>query len=193
MPFWSPDSRSIGFFAGGKLMRLDLPDGSPVTLSDVPDVRAAATWGDGAILFSVLQAGIYRVPLSGGKPVLEVAPDRAKGEVSLGWPVFLPDGRRYLYTARIGDDVASIRLAAPGKPPRDIMTALSTVQYLDPGIIAFVRDGTLFGQKVDAQSLALVGELFPIAEPVRYFLHRAASFSASRAGVLAYQGHLQKG
>jgi len=192
--FWSPDSRSIGFFAGSKLMRLDLPDGSPVTLCDVPDVRAAATWGDGAILYSVLTTGIYRVPLSGGKPVLEVAPDRTKAEVSAGWPAFLPDGRRYLYVVRTGDDVASVRLAEPQKPPRDIMTALSTVQYLDPGVVVFARDGTLLGQKVDPQSLAVVGEPFPIAEPVRYFLSTgAASFTASRTGVLAYQRHLRKG
>jgi len=192
--FWSPDSRSIGFFARGKLMRLDLPDGSPITIADVPDVRAAATWGDGAILFAVLPTGIYRVSLSGGKPVLEVAPDHAKAEVSAGWPAFLPDGRRYLYVARTGDDLAVVRLAEPGKPPRDIMTALSTVQYLDRGIIAFARDGALFGQNVDAQSLAVVGEPFPIAEPVRYFLSTgAASFTASRTGVLAYQRHLLKG
>ena len=162
-------------------MRLDLPDGSPVTLCDVPDVRAAATWGDGAILYSVLTTGIYRVPLSGGKPVLEVAPDRAKAEVSAGWPAFLPDGRRYLYIVRTRRRRGERQAGGAGKPPRDIMTALSTVQYLDPGVVVFARDGTLLGQKVDPQSLAVAGEPFPIAEPVRYFLSTgAASFTASR-------------
>jgi len=60
---WSPDERSIAFFAGDKLKRLDPPDGAPVTLSDVPDSRVNGTWGRDSILYTLLPGGIYRVPL----------------------------------------------------------------------------------------------------------------------------------
>jgi Tol biopolymer transport system component len=85
--FWSPDGRSIGFFAADKMKRLDLPGGAAVVLSDVPDgIGLTGTWGDGQILYATIQGqAIFRVPTSGGPAAPVVQPDRSRGEgVSTG-------------------------------------------------------------------------------------------------------------
>jgi eukaryotic-like serine/threonine-protein kinase len=191
---WSPDGRSIAFFAGDKLKRLDLPDSAPVTLSDVPDVRTVGTWGAGEILFAAVPGGIYRVAASGGAPVVERAPDRAHGEAALVWPWFLPDGRRFLYLVRRPDGSGSVMVAEVGKPGREVLRAVSSTQYVDPGYLVFSRDGTLLAQRFDAATAQTSGEPFPIVEPVRYFLSTgAATFATSRNGVLVYQANPDRG
>jgi len=192
--FWSPDSRSIAFFAGDKLKRLDVPDGAPVTITDVPDIRAVGTWGDGQILFSAVPAGIYRVSTDGGPPALEVAPDPSRNEAGVTFPSFLPDGRRYLYLVRHFDSTGSVMLAGSGQPAREILAVTSNAQYVEPGFLVFSREGTLVAQRFDADNARVVGEPFPIAEPVRYFVSTGvATFSTSRTGVLVYQAHLERG
>ncbi|MBA2705989.1 MAG: serine/threonine-protein kinase, partial [Blastocatellia bacterium] len=99
--FWSPDSRSIGFFAGGKLKKVEAAGGPPQTLCDATQGRGG-TWNrDGVIVFSPdTLAGLYRVPASGSVPVQITTPDASRGENSNRWPVFLPDGRHFLFFAR---------------------------------------------------------------------------------------------
>jgi len=192
---WSPDGRSIAFFAGDKLKRLDPPDGSPVTVTDVPDVRVVATWGRDDILFSVLPGGLYRVPSRGGQATLERTPDRTQNEVTLLYPAFLPDGRRYVYMARQTDGGGSVRSAEVGQPASaPVGLDLNTnVQYADPGYLVFGRDGSLLGQRFDAASARVTGEPFPIAEPVRFFASTGAtSFALSRSGGLVYQSHTER-
>jgi eukaryotic-like serine/threonine-protein kinase len=191
---WSPDGRSIAFFAGDKLKRIELPDGSPVTVSDVPDVRVAATWGDGHILFAAVPGGIFRVPAGGGPPAVERAVDRAHGDIAAQWPWFLPDGKRYLYLTRQADGLGTVRLAEVGKPASiEVMHAVSNVQYVDPGFLVFSRDSTLLAQRFDASAARTIGEPFPVVEPVRYFLSTGAcTFATSRTGVLVYQPHPER-
>jgi Tol biopolymer transport system component len=190
---WSLDGRSIAFFAADKLKRLDVPDGAPVTVSDVPDVRVSGTWGDGQILFSAVPGGIFRVPAGGGPPVLERAIDRARGEINLQWPSFLPDGKRYLYLMRRADGSGMVMVAELGKPGVALVPAVSAVQYVDPGYILFARDGRLLAQRFDASASRMVGDAFPVAEPIRYFYSTgAATFTASRTGALVYQAHTEK-
>ena len=191
---WSPDGRSIAFFAGDKLKRIDLPDGTPVTLSDVPNVRVVGTWGAEHIIFAAIPGGIYRVPVGGGAAVLDRTADRSRNEAAVSWPWFLPDGRRFLYLARQSDGVGTLRVAEVGKPGRDVMSVVSNAQYVDPGYVIFAREGTLLGQRFDPVAAQTIGEPFAVAEPVRYFFSTGAStFAASRNGVLVYQSHLEKG
>ena len=95
-PFWSPDSKSIGFFASGKLLRLDLSGGPAIPLADAPS-PTGGTWGaDGTILFGPSVASIIkRVPASGG--AVEAATELAPGDTSHYAPWLLPDGRTFVF------------------------------------------------------------------------------------------------
>jgi Tol biopolymer transport system component len=187
---WSPDSRSLAFFAGGKLKRFDLPAGPALPLCDVrPGVGMHGTWGrDGQILFASAEGeAIYRVSTAGGAPGVAVRADPSRGDARINWPTFLPDGQRFLYLTRLRDGGGQLMLAQPGQPSRAVLSVVSSVQYVEPGYLVFAREGILLGQRFDLASGRVAGEPFSIAEPVRYFLSSAwAAFTASPSGVLAY-------
>jgi len=188
--FWSPDSRSIAFFAKGKLNRLDLSGGAAVTLCDVTEgTGLSGTWGRDDILFAAPEGHeIFRISASGGSPRREVAPDPAAREISVGWPWFLPDGRRFLYVARVPDRQGHLKLAEPGKPAAAILAAISNVQWVDPDYFVFAREGTLVAQRVDLAAGRAVGDVLSLASPVQYTRSTArTNFSVSRTGTLVYQ------
>jgi eukaryotic-like serine/threonine-protein kinase len=193
--FWSPDGKSLGFFADDKLKRIDLPGKTAVVLCPTLDsIGYSGTWGrDGRILFASLSAGssIMAVSSSGGTPVDERKVDPSQGEQRLQFPHFLPDRREYLYLARdIKNSTGRLILASPGQTPREVMPVDSNVQYVDPGFLMFVRDGTLLAQRFDATAGRVSGDPIAVADPVNYFSSTAnAHFSASRGGVVAYQSH----
>ncbi|MBK9065228.1 MAG: PD40 domain-containing protein [Acidobacteria bacterium] len=190
--FWSPDGLALGFFAGSKLKRVDLPAGAPVSICEAAGGGGkSGTWGTGGdILYANVQGdAIYRVPASGGTPSVVLKPDAAAGEERVVWPWYLPDGRRFLFYSRF-KDTGRVMLAEPGKPPRLVLAAASTVQYVDPGYLAFVKEGSLLAQRFDPRSGTLSGVPFSVAERVRYFMSTASgSFATSRGGSLAYQVH----
>ncbi len=189
--FYSHDGKSIAFFTPGKLKRVELSGGAPVTICDVPaGVGLSGTWGRGGdILFASVQGeAIYRVSAAGGAPNRLLQADRSRGEARTVWPHYLPDGERFLYLLRRIDGRGDLMLAEPGKKPRSVTPMQSMARYVDPGYLVFAREGTLLGQRFDAKSGRTSGEPFSIAEHVRYFLSPgSASFAASRAGTLAYQ------
>jgi Tol biopolymer transport system component len=194
-PFWSPDGHSVGFFTAGKLWRLDASGGVPVPVCDVPicgpweNLSYAGSWGaDGEILFATRRGeAIYRVSTSEGKPVAIVKPDRARGETKVLWPWFLPDGRSFLYL-RQETSASSLMLVSGDRPPRPLFPMLSRVEYVQPGYLVFVRDGTLLGQRFDPRSGQLSGEPRSIADSVGYSLRNGwATFASSRGGALAVE------
>jgi DNA-binding winged helix-turn-helix (wHTH) protein len=126
--FWSPDSRSIAFFASGRLMRLDLSSGAVMPLCDVAKGTGLfGTWGSDAILFAAPEGeAIFRVPPGGGSAAKVLGPDPSAREISVGWPWFLPDGRSFLYLARLPDREGHVKLAEPGTPPVTILSAIRT-------------------------------------------------------------------
>ena len=99
-PFWSPGSESLAFFTDAKLKKVDVSGGSVHTLCDAPFGRGG-TWNkDRVIIFTPqVLGGLYRVSASGGTPVPITNPDPNRGETTHRWPMFLPDGRHYLYLA----------------------------------------------------------------------------------------------
>jgi Tol biopolymer transport system component len=189
--FFSPDGRSLGFFAGGKLKRVEISGGAPVTICDVPPgPHLTGTWGlGGEILFSgITRQAIYRVSAAGGAPTEAIRIDPSRGEVRAAWPWFLPDGKRFLYLLRRPGGRSDVMLAEPGKPPRPAMAAQSAVQYVDPGFLVLAKEGILLAQRFDPSSGRVSGEPVSIAEHVRYLLSTgSASFAVSRNGTLAYQ------
>jgi Tol biopolymer transport system component len=200
-PFWSPDSRFLGFFAGGKLKRIAVSGGSPQTLCDAPSGRGG-TWNrDGVILF-VPSFGdrVHRVAASGGtaSPVTRI--DESRGEFGHTWPFFLPDGRHFLYVSYAAraarpEDASSVFLGSLDSNERRLLFhARSNVAYVplsagaSQGHLLFWQSGALVARPFDAKRLRLTGEAFPVAEQLRFLgASGAAIFSVSETGVLAYQ------
>ena len=112
-PFWSADGQSLGFFADGKLKKLSLSGGPVQMLCDAPSGRGGTWSKDGIILFTPsghLGVGLYRISAAGGTPVQVTAPDKSLLEDSNRWPVFLPDGVHYLYSAiHLSAEESSVR------------------------------------------------------------------------------------
>lgn len=194
-PFWSPDGRSLGFFADGKLKKLSLAGGPVQTLCDAPTGRGAAWNKDGVILFTpngLLGVGLYRISASGGAATPLTAPDKNLGEDSHRWPQFLPDGVHYLYSAinlSGRKELYSIYAGSLDSTERKLITrARANAAYVDPGYLLFYRDQTLFGQRFDAKKLEMSGEPTPILTEVQYSPRIAkAVFAATTGGLLVAQ------
>jgi serine/threonine protein kinase len=198
-PFWSPDSRFLGFFAGSYLKKIEVAGGLPQVVCDVAVARGG-TWNpDGVIVFSGLGGVLNRVPASGGQPVQLTSLDPAKHELNHSWPWFLPDGRHFLFVARsVAGNInyaASID-AKPGAEQRvEIMKAVSNVIYAPSlpqersGWILFLRDNSLLAQRFNPATLNLEGDAQPLAETTG-FTNNAGftniSCSVSQTGLLVY-------
>jgi eukaryotic-like serine/threonine-protein kinase len=191
--FWSPDSRSIGFASEDKLRRISVEGGTPVTICAVPPgIGLSATWGSaGDIVFAGVQGeSVYRVPASGGTPARVLEADHEK-EGRLNWPWFLPDGRRFFYLARSLAGTSRVMLFEPGKPSTEIMAEASRVQYAEPGLLFFARDGALLARRFDDRSGRVSGEAIPVVAHVSYFASSGyAAFTVSRSGTVALHSGL---
>ena len=133
---------------------------------------------------------IFRVPVAGGSAAKVLGPDPSAGEISVGWPWFLPGGQAFLYLARLPNREGHVKLVEPGKPPATILSAISNVQSVDPDYLVFAREGTLVVQRFDFVKRRLVGDVFSLAAPVQYSrLTGRTNFSVSRTGALVYQSH----
>ncbi len=188
-PFWSPDSRFIGFFAGGKLKKVEVSGGPPQTVCDAPTGADGAWSPNGTILFDGRSEDpIMRVPASGGVPTVLVKLDKSRGEVGVGWPQFLPDGRYFLYQAQASRfESSAIRMAELGSnTSREVTRSGSRFEYAPPGYLLFVREGTLVAQPFDWKSGTVSSEPFPVVERVGTGQVGLAHFSVSGNGVLTY-------
>ena len=191
-PFWSADGRSLGFFAGAKLKRVDLSGGAPLALCDARDGRGGTWNGRGVIVFAPdARSALFQIPDAGGEPRAVTSVDPAR-HTTHRWPVFLADGRHFLYlaanhdTSRPEDDglyIGSLEGGASRMLMRSHAGALPAAGYL-----LFVQDSTLFAQDFDDARLAVRGEPIPVVQNVTYDrgIWRAA-FGASSTGILAYQ------
>ena len=194
-PFWSPDSRFVGFFADGKLKKIDAGGGPPLTLCDAANGKGG-TWGEnGTIVFAPAHnTPLHRVPEAGGEPVAFTELDREAGDNSHRNPRFLPGGTHVLYLARraagnagSGGNAVLVAPLAGGKG-RLLMHAATAAEYAS-GRLVFVRQGTLLAQPFDPGRLELSGEPVPVAEGVGVIGGAGlGTFTTSANGVLAFHG-----
>jgi len=195
-PFWSRDSRSIGFFAAGSLKRIDA-DGSRLQILYDANIGQRGSWNaDDAILFlpERSQAGLHRIPAGGGKPVPVTTIDTSRGEISHGMPQFLADGRRFLYniaaSSQPGFYVGSLddpKLKAMILPSLSSWAEAARVGGVDYSL--WVRGDVVVAQQWDSASLRLSSETTPLGGPVGV-LSYDPYFAASDSGLLVYGGPL---
>jgi serine/threonine protein kinase/Tol biopolymer transport system component len=192
LPFWSANSKYIGFFGNGKLSKVQVTGGAPEIICNAGDGRGA-TWNkDGVIVFSSEAAGpLSRVSENGGDVVPVTELDVGRKETAHRWPQFLPDGKHFLYVSLpptrglfdvfVGsiDSMERKRLLAAGGAPI----------YAPPGYLIYAREGTLVAQPFDAAALKTTGEpvsLGPAPAPSSWT--GAQVFSASGDGLFARWG-----
>ena len=192
LPFWSPDSRFIGFFSGGKLKRIDASGGPPQALCDTVAGSRGGTWSrDGVIVFASGNSGpLFRVSAAGGEPSPVTTLDQSRFETGHRWPFFLPDGHHFLYFVRSGQaESGGVYVGSlDSKETKRLLHTNLNAMYAPPGFLLFFREETLMAQRFDANELQLSGEPFPIAERVGYNAGLGrGSFSVSENGVLAYR------
>ncbi len=203
-PFWSPDSRFVGFFAQGKLKKIEASGGPPQTLCDAAEARGGAWSSAGVIIFAPeTTAPLHQVPIAGGQPTPLTKLDPARKETTHRWPYFLPDGRHFLFLAGSVSQAENAGIyvgSLDAREPKRLLGATSTVAYAPPrhgqaGYLLFVREGTLMAQAFDADALELRGDPFPVAQQVQFVPGLLwSNFAVSNNGVLAYQsGAIESG
>jgi Tol biopolymer transport system component len=190
-PFWSPDSRFVGFFHDGKLKKVDIEGRVVQTLCNVPGTNFGGAWNsDGMILFgSNGTEGLQLVSAGGGVPAPVTTLEATPKETRHLWPRFLPDGRHFMYQAQgesAGDATIFVAaLDAPGRTP--VIKSAHMVEFAPPDLLLFVRDDALLAQRFDIDSLELRGDPVAVTESVQMAGNGRAGFTVSATGVLAYR------
>lgn len=202
-PFWSPDSRFIGFFAESKLKKIDISGGRPQTLCDVTGNPRGGAWNsEGTIIFTPnFITPLYKVSSAGGAPSPVTEFDASLKENSHRWPCFLPDGRHFLYLARgAGEEGKGIFVGSLDSNERKRLFDCESRAILASGdnlranggpSLLFIRDKTLMAQSFDERSLKLSGDAYPVAEDIELYGESGptgyGAFSVSADGTLAYR------
>ena len=199
-PFWSPDGESIGFFASNSLRKVRLTGDPPETICSAEAAAGGATWSRyGIILFAPgLANGLFRVPATGGSPDFVLNPDMARGERSLLWPQFLPDGKHFVYFVRSdsAETTGAYAGSLDGSEHRLLFRSQSNAIYAGMthgdsagrGYLLFMKEGSLMGQAFNGARRSLEGDPVTLADD----LDTLASLylmpvSVSNNGVLAFQ------
>ena len=191
-PFWSPDSRYIGFFVPGKLKKADISGGA------VSDICAAGTfsmggaWSSrGVIVFGTIADVLRRVPDSGGTPERIPGTDLSSDALGQYWPMFLPDGNHLMYLewryATPESHENTVWLGSmDGEKARRLPLTSTNTQYAG-GHVLFSQGGDLFAQRFDLARLQLSGPAVPVARNIQYdtFFDNGA-FTVSETGTLVY-------
>jgi hypothetical protein len=181
--FWSPDSRSIGFFADGRLKRVDVDGGPVLTLCDTPGYPRGAWGSNGVILFS--PSGIYRVPDTGGVPHPVTELDTSRSETQHILMGFLSDGRRFLFRerARTGNFFVGSVDSPRARQPITIGGPADSVLDLSPtrGYLIYAKRGTILAQSFDE------GRLEPRGPPITLADDAWSPPSASRTGLVVFR------
>jgi Tol biopolymer transport system component len=189
MPFWSPDSQSIGFFADRKLKRVPAAGGPVLAICDAQDGRGGSWNEQDVIVFAPAPfSGLSKVSASGGTPEVLTKTDGTGTTHRLPW--FLPGGQRLLYisSAQTKKDTSILVLDLASGKSTFVTRENSEGRFVRPGYLAFVRDGNLLLQAFDPSSLKVSGAPIPVAEGIAFEAFRwVGNFTFSSGGRLVYQ------
>jgi serine/threonine protein kinase/Tol biopolymer transport system component len=190
--FWSPDGTSLGFFADGKLKRVDIESGAVQTLADAPvAIGGGGAWSrDGTILFAPTRGPLFRVSQGGGAPAVVT---RVEGpRVRHVSPQFLPDGRHFLYFSAGDPAVGGVYVAdlqGTAAPVRVLADADAAAIYVGSGHLVYPRGGSLIAQPFDLSRLRTTGDPWQVTESIEVDQTQGlAILSASDSGLLVYRG-----
>ena len=188
-PFWSPDSRSLAFFAGGKLKKIAVSGGSPEVLCDAPDSRGGSWGSRGDIVFApYATGGLFRVSAEGGEPVEVFHPEAKRKETGLRFPQFLPDGKQIVFVSQPrrqgGYEIHLGSLESKERTP--LMRAGAAPVWAEPGCLITTRNRRLVAQRFDLSARKLVGEPYELGDaPPPNGADGVPAVSAARNGILA--------
>jgi Tol biopolymer transport system component len=189
-PFFSPDARSVGFFAKGKLKRVDVTGGAVITLVERVDARGGSWNREGTILYGNSAYGpLWVVKDDGGTPTMATALDSTQEESTHRYPSFLPDGKHFLYLARRSGAGSgrnpTVYAGELGSATRTrVLEVASNVAYAS-GHLLYVREGVLVAQRFDLKTLAVSGSAVPLVDDARMDERFSRGvFSVSTNGVL---------
>ena len=183
-PFWSPDSRYIGFFAAGKLKKIPVSGGPPIDVCDAAQGVGGAWNTQNIIVFAPTPTtSLAKVDAAGGTPT--PVTELENGETYHRWPSFLPDGRHVIYQAQRGI-TRELRIGSLDSRETAALAAADSQGVYASGHVLFSRDGTLMAQPFDLPTLRMRADAFPVAEQVPSFDSGRALFSASATGALGF-------
>lgn len=192
LPLWSPDDRKIAFYSEGALRRVTLPGGAPELVCNLNGIFFGGDWlADGTIVFGQQNSGLQKVPSTGGQPVPLTTLDTKGGEVVHSYPVFLPDGRHFLYTSdnNSGEKRGIYLGSLDSKNVVRLVDSRYKVNYVDPGYLLFLRGTTLFAQHLQIDPPLLTGDPIVIADQLTVSsAANNAPFAASVSGTILYRG-----
>jgi len=196
-PFWSADGRSIGYWVGHKVRRIEMAGGAPLKICDTISEFLGGAWGaDGVIVFATFTSPLLRVSASGGSPTQLTAFNAARGEVSHAHPQLLPGGRAVLFFVDAAKPEDTGAYAARLDNPREHVRLVATDRHavFAAGHLLWRRGSTLVAQRFDPERLQLSGDSRPVTGPVADDGEIGMALAASAGGVLLYgtSGTLQR-
>jgi serine/threonine-protein kinase len=185
-PFFSTDGQWLGFFAGGKLKKVSVSGGVPLTLGDAAQPRGASWNSLGMIAFApTIVSALQQLPDAGGTP--QALTHIEKGDTGYLWPEFLPGGRALLFAARAVDGAGIASLSIKTGERREVVRGASSPRYASSGHLVYAQAGTLMAVPFDPQRLTVTGAAIPMLEGIlQSETTGAAQYSLSSTGSLVY-------
>jgi len=190
-PFFSPDSRWLGF-SNGSMKKVAVSGGAPQAICDMSGGNGA-TWGaDGTIVFAPTQRdGLYRVSANGGVPQVLTTPDRAKHEKSHRWPQFVAGGKAVVFAITTPEmnsfDESRVAVVSLEKgPPRILVEGGTSPRFVAPRYLLYARGGSVIGVPFDPERLEITGEAAPVIDSVSVTSDGAADYTVSDTGLMAH-------
>ncbi|MEE8161935.1 MAG: hypothetical protein V3T61_09890, partial [Acidobacteriota bacterium] len=192
-PFFSPDGKSVGFFAGFELKKVSLAGGLPITLCDARPLGQSGSWGaDDTIIFSAAyESGVclYRVSGAGAEPEILAAPDLDKGETEYSYPHILPGGKAVLFTIAFGsgDSYQVAALSLETGEQKVLIEDGKQVKYVETGHLIYAQSvtGNLMAVSFDLATLEVTSAPVLVLQGVRQN-QGAVDYALSEEGTLIY-------